>query len=92
MTVCVATALALSLAPAAAALPTAGGSADETVAELRSRGYDVRVNSSTSVGLSECTVTGVHGLSDSNVDEYGHRIDPSQHSTVYVSVTCRPDG
>lgn len=90
--VCTAGLLAAGPAATANALPTGSGSAADTVRELRNRGYHVQLNSNTSAALSDCRVTGVHGLSDSNIDESGHRIDPSQHTTVYVDVVCQPDG
>lgn len=85
-------ALGLALAPPAAAASAGNGSAADTVRELQQRGYHVQINSNSATALSLCTVTGVHGLSDSNIDETGHRIDPSQHTTVYVNVKCQPDG
>jgi len=36
--------------------------------------------------LSECTVTGVHGLPDT--DAMGQRVDAGQSGTVYVDVSC----
>lgn len=83
---------ALALAPTAAALPTGGGSAADTVHELQSRGYHVQLNSNTTAPLSQCSVTDVHGLSDSNINDTGHKLDPSQFTTVYVNVQCRPQG
>jgi hypothetical protein len=52
------------------------------------QGHHVQLNGSTSVPLSQCKVTGVHGLNDSNLDESGNKIDPDLHSTVYVDVVC----
>ena len=76
----------------ASAMPTGGGSATDTVHELQSRGYHVQLNANTTAPLSQCSVTDVHGLSDSNIDNRGHKIDPSQFTTVYVNVQCRPQG
>ncbi|WP_020100894.1 hypothetical protein [Mycobacterium sp. 360MFTsu5.1] len=82
-----------ALAPAtASALPTGGGSAVDTVNELQSRGYHVQVNTSTSGPLSACSVTDVHGLTGSNIDGRGQRINSGQFDTVYVNVQCRPQG
>ncbi|ART67896.1 hypothetical protein BTO20_04195 [Mycobacterium dioxanotrophicus] len=89
---CTTTFLALGLAAPAAAAPSGTGSAEDTVRELESRGYHVQVNSNAKTSLSLCKVTGVHGLADSNINDTGHRIDPSQHTTVYVNVSCQPDG
>lgn len=84
---------AVAIAPAtASALPTGGGSAVDTINELQSRGYHVQVNTSTSGPLSSCSVTDVHGLSGSNIDSRGQRINSGQFDTVYVNVQCRPQG
>ena len=84
---------AAALAPAtASALPTGGGSAVDTINELQSRGYHVQVNTSTSGPLSACSVTDVHGLTGSNIDGRGQRINSGQFDTVYVNVQCRPQG
>ena len=81
-------------APAAyaAAMPTGGGSAVDTVHELQSRGYHVQINANTTAPLSQCSVTDVHGLSGSNIDHTGHKLDSTQFDTVYVSVFCRQQG
>jgi hypothetical protein len=84
--------LSLGLAAPASAAPSGTGSASDTVRDLQSRGYHVQINSNANTGLSNCRVTGVHGLSDSNIDSSGYRIDPSLHTTVYVNVSCQPDG
>ncbi len=89
---CTSIVLGLGLAAPANAAPTGTGSAADTVSELQSRGYHVQVNSSANTALSNCRVTGVNGLADSNIDANGHRIDPSQHTTLYVDVSCQPDG
>ena len=84
---------ALTIDPAtASALPTGVGSAVDTINELQARGYHVQVNTSTSGPLSSCSVTDVHGLSGSNVDGRGQRINSGQFDTVYVNVQCRPQG
>ncbi|MCV7064894.1 hypothetical protein H7H51_02805 [Mycolicibacterium farcinogenes] len=88
----VALGVGLGLAAPAAAAPAGIGSAADTVRELQNRGYQVLINSNANTGLSNCRVTGVHGLSDSNIHADGRRIDPTQHTTVYVNVACQPDG
>jgi hypothetical protein len=85
-------AVALAPTPAASALPTGGGSAVDTVQDLEARGYHVQLNSNTTAALTECAVTDVHGLADSNIDHTGHKIDPDQFTTVFVNVFCRPQG
>lgn len=89
---CTAIGVGLALAAPANAAPAGTGSAADTVRDLQSRGYHVQINSNANTGLSNCRVTGVHGLADSNIDEDGYRIDPSRHTTVYVNVACQPDG
>ncbi|MGV0815722.1 hypothetical protein ABQF34_27540 [Mycolicibacterium boenickei] len=89
---CTAVVLGLSLAAPATAAPSGPGSAADIVRDLQSRGYQVQINSTANTALSNCRVSGVHGLADSNIDEDGYRIDPAQHSTVYVNVNCQPDG
>jgi hypothetical protein len=86
--------VAASMAPAitASALPTGGGSAADTVQDLQARGYHVQLNANTTAALSQCAVTDIHGLSDSNIDHTGHKIDPAQFTTVFVNVFCRPQG
>jgi hypothetical protein len=69
----------LTLPPVAAAVPTGGSPAADTVAWLRDRGYHVVVNGSPNGPLSQCITTGVHGL---------HGSAASQFSTVYVDVSC----
>lgn len=88
----IAVGLGLGLAVPAGAAPSGPGAAADTVRDLEGRGYHVQVNSNANTGLSNCRVTGVNGLADSNIDDNGHRIDPSQHTTVYVNVACQPDG
>ncbi|MGW4100558.1 MULTISPECIES: hypothetical protein [unclassified Mycobacterium] len=82
----------LGLAAPANAAPSGTGSAADTVRDLQSRGYQVQINSNANTALSNCRVTGLHGLADSNIDEDGYRIDSAQHTTVYVNVACQPDG
>jgi hypothetical protein len=82
-------ALAVALAGAAAAAPTGGSSASDTVKTLRDMGYAVQLNGALSGPLSMCTVTGVHGLS--NTDAAGSQIVPDQFNTAYVDVDCPAD-
>jgi hypothetical protein len=83
-------ATALGLAGAAAAAPTGGGNAQDTVTSLQAQGYSVQLNGTATDPLSQCTVTDVHGLADSNVNSAGARIDPTKFTTVYVDISC-PD-
>ena len=76
----------------ASAMPTGGGSAADTVSDLQSRGYQVHVNANTNAPLSQCLVNEVHGLTGSNIDHAGNKIDPTQFDTVHVNVFCRQQG
>jgi hypothetical protein len=69
----------LSVPPVAAAAPTGGSPAADTVAWLRDRGYHVVLNGSPNGPLSQCVATGVHGLRDSTA---------TQFATVYVDISC----
>ena len=60
--------------------------------DLQARGYHVQLNANTTASLTQCSVTDVHGLADSNIDHTGHKIDPAQFTTVFVNVFCRPQG
>ena len=73
----------LGLAGAAAAAPTGGSSASDTVNSLQAQGYKVQLNGSVTAPLSQCLVTGVHGDSAA-------RHDPTVFTTVYVDVSCPP--
>lgn len=81
-------AAALGLAGAAAAVPTGGSSADTVVQGLQAEGYSVQLNGDQTSPLSQCIVTGVHGLS--GTESEGHRINPTQFDTVYVDISCPP--
>jgi hypothetical protein len=48
----------------------------------------VRINGASTVPLSRCAVTGVHGLSNSDTDAAGKRLDTTQFSTLFVDVDC----
>jgi len=78
-------AAALGLAGASAAAPTGGSSAADTVKSLQDQGYSVQLNGRADGPLSKCTVTGVHGLP--NTDAAG-RINSTQFTTVYVDISC----
>jgi hypothetical protein len=82
------TAGAVGLAGAAAAFPSDGSAAD-TVKSLQDKGFNVQLNGSVNgQPLSKCTVTGVHGLSNSNVDQSGAVVDRTQLATAFVDVVC----
>lgn len=70
---------AIGLAGSAAAVPTGGGSAAETIKALQDMGYAVQINGTVSGPLSQCIATGVHGLSNT---------DPTVFTTAYVDITC----
>ena len=78
----------VGLGLAAPAAASGVGSTADTIAQLEAQGHHVQLNGSTAVPLSQCKVTGVHGLNDSNLDESGNKVDPGVHSTVYVDVVC----
>jgi hypothetical protein len=69
----------LAVAPTAAAAPTGGSNAADTVKTLRDMGYNVQLNGTVSGPLSQCITTGVHGVADSN---------PTVFTTAYVDVSC----
>lgn len=82
-------AIALGSAGSAAADALAGTSAAGTIDSLKTEGYSVQLNENGTVDvpLSECTVTGVHGLPKTNL--VGRPIPPaSQFTTVYVDIDC----
>ena len=71
-----------ALAVPAAASPTGDISAADTVKHLQDQGYAVQINGSAAVPLSQCLVTGVHGLPDTKTVQF---------TTVYVDVSCASD-
>jgi len=73
----------LGWADSAAAAPTGAGSAADSIKSLQAQGYNVQINGSVTSSLSECLVTGVHGVPAT-------RTDSTQFSTVYVDVSCPP--
>jgi hypothetical protein len=79
---------ALGLSPVAAAVPTGGSPADDTVDWLGENGYHVQLNGKPNGPLSQCIATGVHGMRNSNVGPHGRQLDPGQMTTVYVDIAC----
>jgi hypothetical protein len=69
----------MATAVTAAAVPTGDSSAADTVKTLQDMGYSVQVNGEVVGPVSECTVTAVHGLSNTAFD------------TASVDLTC-PSG
>lgn len=63
---------------AAAGNGSGGQSAADTVNSLQASGYNVQLNGTADVPLSECTVTDIHGLSG----------NPQAFTTVYVDISC----
>jgi hypothetical protein len=82
----------LGFAAPAHATPTETSSAADAVKSLQDAGYGVQINGVAQVPLSQCTVTGIHGLNNSNVNSADQRINSSQFDTVYVDVSCPNDG
>ncbi|HME48511.1 hypothetical protein [Mycobacterium sp.] len=84
-------AASVALAGTAAATAIGGSSAADAVDQLKSDGYNVQLNlnGARDVPLSECTVTGVHGLPDTA--PVGGATRPTQFTTVYVDVDCPSD-
>ena len=81
--------LFLTMGIGAAATASASSSAPDTIAQLEAEGYHVQVNGPRASPLSYCSVTNVHGLRDSNVDDDGKIIDQDLHTTVYVDIACQ---
>jgi hypothetical protein len=81
--------LTLGIGAAANASAMASRSATDTIANLEAEGYHVQVNGPRSSPLSYCSVTDVHGLRNSNVDDDGNLIDKDLHTTVYVDIACQ---
>jgi hypothetical protein len=78
----IATALGSAGLAGATAVTPLGGSAADTVKILQGQGYNVRLNAKPEAPLSECTVTGVHGLDSSTP------LDPTRLNTVYLDISC----
>ncbi|MBJ7339582.1 hypothetical protein [Mycolicibacterium sp.] len=75
----------LGLAGPATAAATGPGDAQDTVGSLQAQGYSVQLNGpAASVPLSQCTVTGMHGMPSASAGT-------TQFTTVYVDVSCQDD-
>jgi hypothetical protein len=77
--ICVAGAV-IGVAVPAAAAPTGGSPAADTVKWLQDHGYTVRLNGIPNGPLSQCIATGIHGMPDST--------DSARFATVYVDISC----
>jgi hypothetical protein len=55
-------AAAVGWCSAAQAAPTGDASAGDTIRSLQGQGYNVQINGSVTAPLTQCLVTGVHGL------------------------------
>lgn len=77
-----------SLGPSAvaSAIPLAGQPADQAVRALESQGYEVRINQTVAVSLSQCTVLGVSGLR--GAEENGVLKDPGALNVAFLDVNC----
>jgi uncharacterized membrane protein len=83
------TAAAIGTAGVASAAPTTGSAADIAKA-LQDQGYSVQFNGTTNGPLSNCAVTGVHGLivmmmPDGNLMM---KMDTANPGTAYIDVSC----
>ncbi|MGE0217465.1 hypothetical protein [Mycolicibacterium sp.] len=76
------TAAVLGLAAPAAAAPTAGGNAADTISALEAQGNRVIVNRLSDKPLSEATVVGVNRGSDIRSTVQDHRYDRTFQQTV----------
>lgn len=65
----------------AAAAPTGGGSAVDTVMSLTDQGYSVQFNGMPTGPVTGCTVKDVHGLS-------GTTTRPGHFDVAYVDIVC----
>jgi hypothetical protein len=74
---------ALGWSGTAQAAPTGDASAADTIKSLQGLGYNVQINGSVTAPLTQCLVTGVHGLPNSSAV-------PTGFTTVYVDVDCPP--
>ncbi|HME49700.1 hypothetical protein [Mycobacterium sp.] len=81
----------LALACTADATAISGSSASDAISQLRAQGYNVQLNTNGTVDvpLSECTVSGIHGLPQTS--PVGQPAHTTQLTTVYVDVDCPPD-
>lgn len=76
----------LGLAATASAIPLTGQPADQAVNSLEAQGYEVRINQTVSVPLSQCTVLGVSGLR--GAEENGVLKDPGALNVAFLDVNC----
>ncbi len=77
---------ALTGAGVAQAAPTGGSSAADVIMRLQDAGYNVQINGTPTGSLSACTVTGIHGLT--NTDSTGQPVQSGSFTTVYVDIDC----
>jgi hypothetical protein len=78
----------VGLAGSASAAPTGGSNAADAVNQLQGQGFNVQINGDQSAPLSDCSVTGISGLSGTNSKG---RAFVAKGSTVYVGVDCDDD-
>jgi hypothetical protein len=76
----------LGLSTAASAVPLTGGPADQAVSSLERQGYEVRINQTVAVPLSQCTVLGVSGLR--GAEENGVLKNPGALNVAFLDVNC----
>jgi hypothetical protein len=79
-------AAAIGFAGNASASATSVDSAVDTIQSLQASGYNVQINGSENVPLSECRVIGIHGLPSG-----AQTSTPIGFNTVYVDVSCPSD-
>jgi hypothetical protein len=81
------------LAGTAAADPGNGtpgyGNAQDTINALQDEGFNVQLNGAAVYPLSWCTVSGIEGMNNSNINSAGQLIDPNLFTTLYVDISCR---
>jgi len=81
---------ALACASTAAAVPVAGSSAAEVVSALQNQGYTVQFNEPSTMALSRCTVSGIHGLTVMMMPDGAvmMQINAGTGGVVYVDLSC----
>lgn len=81
--------LAVPAATAWADPPTAT-SADVVVQHLQDEGYIIQFNMPTTMPLSQCTVSGISGVTMTMVPDgrVMAMLDPASHGTLYVTLNC----
>jgi hypothetical protein len=77
-----------SAGTAAAVTPT--GSAADVVKALQDQGYSVQFNGTANGPLSDCSVTGIHGLTVMMMPDgtLMMKMEPAHSGTVYVDLSC----